>query len=112
MNDPKWILAFLLHNKAFTQFSSPTFSILAGTTLSRDLSSKRLSIGSLARGSALRTRRTLAMAATQTKPIDLYSVATPNGVKIAIALEEMGVPYEPHKIDIFKSMCGFEVIDE
>lgn len=43
------------------------------------------------------------MAATQTKPIDLYSVATPNGVKIAIALEEMGVPYEPHKIDIFKN---------
>ncbi len=30
--------------------------------------------------------------------IQLYSVATPNGVKVSIALEEMGLPYEAHKI--------------
>ena len=32
--------------------------------------------------------------------IQLYSVPTPNGVKVSIALEEMGLPYEPHFIDI------------
>ena len=31
--------------------------------------------------------------ATQTKPIDVYYAATPNGRKITIALEELGVPY-------------------
>ena len=30
---------------------------------------------------------------TQTKPIDVYYAATPNGRKITIALEELGVPY-------------------
>ncbi len=33
------------------------------------------------------------MTATQAKPIDLYFWTTPNGFKISIALEEMGVPY-------------------
>jgi GSH-dependent disulfide-bond oxidoreductase len=32
--------------------------------------------------------------------IQLYSFPTPNGVKVSIALEEMGLPYEPHAIDI------------
>lgn len=32
--------------------------------------------------------------------IQLYSIATPNGQKIAVALEEMGLPYEAHKINI------------
>ncbi|WP_197408017.1 glutathione S-transferase N-terminal domain-containing protein [Lampropedia cohaerens] len=32
--------------------------------------------------------------------IQLYSLATPNGVKVSIALEELGLPYEAHKIDI------------
>ncbi|GHC67804.1 glutathione binding-like protein [Limoniibacter endophyticus] len=32
--------------------------------------------------------------------IQLYSLATPNGVKVSIALEELGLPYETHKIDI------------
>jgi GSH-dependent disulfide-bond oxidoreductase len=31
--------------------------------------------------------------------IQLYSLPTPNGVKISIALEELGLPYEPHRID-------------
>jgi len=32
--------------------------------------------------------------------IQLYSLPTPNGVKVSIALEEMELPYEPHLIDI------------
>lgn len=38
--------------------------------------------------------------ATNPDIIQLYSLATPNGVKVAIALEELGLPYEVHKIDI------------
>ncbi len=30
--------------------------------------------------------------------LQLYSVPTPNGVKVSIMLEEMGLPYEPHFI--------------
>jgi GST-like protein len=30
--------------------------------------------------------------------IQLYSVSTPNGVKISIMLEETGLPYEPHLV--------------
>lgn len=32
--------------------------------------------------------------------IQLYSFATPNGVKVSIALEELGLPYEPHRVHI------------
>jgi GST-like protein len=32
--------------------------------------------------------------------IQLYSTPTPNGVKVSIMLEETGLPYEPHFIDI------------
>jgi GSH-dependent disulfide-bond oxidoreductase len=35
--------------------------------------------------------------------IQLYSLPTPNGVKVSIALEEIGLPYEPHAIDIGKN---------
>ena len=31
--------------------------------------------------------------------IQLYSLPTPNGVKVSIMLEESGLPYEPHKVD-------------
>lgn len=31
--------------------------------------------------------------------IQLYSLPTPNGVKISIALEEMGLPYDAHLVD-------------
>lgn len=34
--------------------------------------------------------------------IELYTWATPNGRKVSIALEELGLPYEVHSIDIFK----------
>ena len=35
--------------------------------------------------------------------IQLYSLPTPNGVKVSIMLEEIGLPYEPHTIDIGKN---------
>src|SRR6188474_1247004 len=30
--------------------------------------------------------------------LQLYSVPSPNGVKVSIMLEEIGLPYEPHRI--------------
>ena len=35
--------------------------------------------------------------------LQLYSFPTPNGVKISIALEEMGLPYEAHAVNIMKN---------
>ncbi|MFI0844105.1 glutathione S-transferase N-terminal domain-containing protein [Mesorhizobium sp. IMUNJ 23232] len=35
--------------------------------------------------------------------LQLYSFPTPNGVKVSIALEEIGLPYEPHLINIMKN---------
>src|SRR5271155_4026025 len=35
--------------------------------------------------------------------LQLYSLPTPNGVKVSIMLEEVGLPYEPHTIDIGKN---------
>jgi GSH-dependent disulfide-bond oxidoreductase len=37
--------------------------------------------------------------------IQLYSLPTPNGVKISIMLEETGLPYEPHRV-------GFDTDDQ
>jgi GST-like protein len=34
--------------------------------------------------------------------LQLYSLNTPNGVKVSIMLEEIGLPYEPHLVDITK----------
>jgi GST-like protein len=34
--------------------------------------------------------------------LQLYSLPTPNGVKVSIMLEEIGLPYEPHLVDIGK----------
>jgi GST-like protein len=34
--------------------------------------------------------------------IDLYTWTTPNGRKVSIALEELGMPYEAHAVDISK----------
>ncbi len=42
------------------------------------------------------------MPASQTKPIDLYFWTTPNGYKIPIMLEELGVPYTTHFVNIGK----------
>ncbi|MEX2942980.1 glutathione S-transferase N-terminal domain-containing protein [Serratia fonticola] len=35
--------------------------------------------------------------------LQLYSLPTPNGVKVSIMLEEIGLPYEAHLIDIGKN---------
>ena len=35
--------------------------------------------------------------------LQLYSLNTPNGVKASIMLEETGLPYEPHFVDIMKN---------
>jgi len=35
--------------------------------------------------------------------LQLYSLPTPNGVKVSIMLEETGLPYEPHLVDIGKN---------
>ena len=35
--------------------------------------------------------------------LQLYSLPTPNGVKISIALEELGLPYEVHAVNIMKN---------
>lgn len=35
--------------------------------------------------------------------LQLYSLPTPNGVKVSIMLEETGLPYEAHLIDIMKN---------
>ena len=35
--------------------------------------------------------------------LQLYSFPTPNGVKISIALEEIGLPYEAHLVNILKN---------
>ncbi len=40
--------------------------------------------------------------ARQPERLQLYSAPTPNGVKVSIMLEEIGLPYEPHYIDIGK----------
>jgi GST-like protein len=34
--------------------------------------------------------------------IDLYTWSTPNGRKVSIMLEECGLPYRTHKVDIGK----------
>jgi GST-like protein len=38
--------------------------------------------------------------ATNPSVLQLYSFPTPNGVKVAIALEEMGIPYEAHTVSL------------
>ena len=37
--------------------------------------------------------------ATRPDQLQLYSLPTPNGVKVSIMLEEVGLPYEAHRID-------------
>ena len=36
-------------------------------------------------------------------PIELYAWNTPNGRKISVALEEMGLPYNVHPVNISKN---------
>ena len=41
--------------------------------------------------------------AKEPRKLQLYSFPTPNGVKVSIALEEIGLPYEAHLVDIGKN---------
>ena len=41
--------------------------------------------------------------ATQPDLLQLYSFPTPNGVKVSIMLEEIGLPYEAHAVNIMKN---------
>ncbi len=41
--------------------------------------------------------------ATRPEVIQLYSLPTPNGIKVSVALEEMGLDYEPHLVDFGKN---------
>lgn len=41
--------------------------------------------------------------ATRPDVLQLYSFPTPNGVKVSIMLEETGLDYEPHLVDISKN---------
>jgi len=41
--------------------------------------------------------------ATRPDVLQLYSFPTPNGVKVSIALEEIGLPYEAHAVNITKN---------
>jgi GST-like protein len=41
--------------------------------------------------------------ATRPDVLQLYSFPTPNGVKVSIALEELGLPYEAHTVNIMKN---------
>jgi GST-like protein len=36
---------------------------------------------------------------TNPKAIQLYSLPTPNGVKVSVMLEEIGLDYEAHRVD-------------
>src|SRR5947199_10615804 len=40
---------------------------------------------------------------SQRPNIDLYIAQTPNGIKISITLEELGLPYNVHKIELSKN---------
>ena len=44
--------------------------------------------------------RVIRPAQGQSPVIDFYTWTTPNGRKISIALEELGLPYTSHAIDI------------
>jgi GST-like protein len=35
--------------------------------------------------------------------LQLYSLGTPNGLKVSIFLEEAGLPYEAHKVDFARN---------
>ena len=54
------------------------------------------------------------MTAKQTQPIDLYYWGTPNGFKISILLEELGLPYTTHFVNIAQAIlyrgAGLDVV--
>lgn len=55
----------------------------------------------LSRVSQLSEQFPITMSSTEKTPsINLYTTQTPNGIKISITLEELGIPYKTHEIDI------------
>ena len=50
----------------------------------------------------MQTYRQIKAAMSSRSDIALYTSQTPNGIKISITLEELGLPYTTHKIDITK----------
>ena len=64
-------------------------------TAAKTRSKPAKSAGKRAATSAVKAKRRIATA-KQTKPIDLYYWATPNGWKISIMLEECRLPYTVH----------------
>jgi GST-like protein len=49
-----------------------------------------------------RSTHPAALAEEEKPVIDLYTWTTPNGRKVSVALEELGLPYEVHAVDIGK----------
>ena len=64
----------------------------------------RLFFSKLSRGINIRLMATAQSSHVGDKPIQLYSLATPNGQKIGIALEECGLEYDAHLVDISKDV--------
>lgn len=50
-----------------------------------------------------RPYKTMTLTILRTQDIVLYTAGTPNGQKVSITLEELGLKYETHKIDISKN---------
>ena len=51
------------------------------------------------------SRIALGLQAAAMSKIQLYSLDTPNGQKVGVALEELGLPYEAHVINIRTGLC-------
>src|SRR5207253_8966865 len=58
--------------------------------------------GGASRGAAVLMSRSRVKAKEAFAVIDLYTWTTPNGRKASIALEEFGLPYTVHPVDIGK----------
>src|SRR5262245_23805501 len=63
---------------------------------------RRLCFGPLPGPARTRTVSTIEETTEDQSVIDLYTWTTPNGRKISIALEELGLPYTVHAVDIGK----------
>ena len=53
-------------------------------------------------GAIIQSRHRREQSGEDRVPIELYTWNTPNGRKISVALEEMGLPYNVHPVNIGK----------
>src|SRR4249920_1866955 len=60
----------------------------------------RKSAGAYATGASIPSGRPWTLERLRSKMIDLYTWTTPNGRKVSIVLEELGLPYRVHPINI------------